>query len=193
MSWRGRSPPWRARQGSRCITAWMGGGEVREARDILFANNIPTYDTPEEAVRTYLYMYNYERNLEILHETPADVTVDSAPPMNTLKTFIRKALAEGRTVLTEEESKRFLTNYRIPTVRTYVAADVEQAAHIARTDGYPLAMKIISPDISYKSDAGGVMLGINSEEELRDEYVKMMGRVRAYCPKASIKGSRSRR
>jgi acetyltransferase len=177
-----------SRAGKPVLTAWLGGGEVREAREILFANNVPTYRTPEEAVRTYLYMHNYDRNLGILNETPADVTVDSAPPMNILKTFIRKALAEGRTVLTEEESKRFLINYRIPTVRTYVAVDVEQAAHVARTDGYPLVMKIISPDISYKSDAGGVMLGINSEEELRDGYVKMMRRVRAYCPKASVTG-----
>ena len=114
---------------------WMGGREAHEGREILFRNNIPTYDTPEEAVRTYLYMYNYERNLEILHETPADVPVDSAPPKNTLKAFVRKVLAEGRTVLTEEESKRFLADYRIPTVRTYVAADVEQAVHIARSRG----------------------------------------------------------
>jgi acetyltransferase len=174
--------------GKPVVTAWMGGGEVREAREILFANNVPTYRTPEEAVTTYLYMHNYDRNLGILHETPADVTVDSAPPMNTLKTFIRKALAEGRTVLTEEESKRFLTNYRIPTIRAHAAVDVEQAAHIARTEGYPLVMKIISPDISYKSDAGGVMLGINSEEELRDGYDKMMRGVRAYCPTASVIG-----
>ncbi len=177
-----------SRAGKPVLTAWMGGGEVRGAREILSANNVPTYRTPEEAVRTYLYMYNYDRNMGILHETPADVTVDSAPPLNVLKTFVRKALIEGRTVLTEEESKRFLNNYRIPSIRTRVASDVEQAAHIARTEGYPLVMKIISPDISHKSDAGGVVLGINSEEELRDEYVKMMDRVLAYRPEASIMG-----
>jgi acetyltransferase len=174
--------------GKPVLAAWMGGQEVREATEILLMNNIPTYRTPEEAVRTYLYMYRYERNLEILHETPTDVAVDSAPPMNTLKTFVRKALLEGRTILTEEESKRFLATYHIPTVKTQVAADVEQAASIARRQGYPLAMKIISPDISHKSDAGGVALGINSEEELRDEYAKMMRRVLAYSPNASILG-----
>ena len=120
------------------ITTWMGGRETHEGREILFRNNIPTYDTPETAVKTYLYMYNYERNLEILHETPADVPVDSAPPKNTLKALVRKILAEGRTVLTEEESKRFLINYRIPTTRTYVAASVDEAVSIARTEGYPL-------------------------------------------------------
>ena len=170
------------------ITTWMGGKETQEGREIFFRNSIPTYDTPEEAVKTYLYMYNYERNLEILHETPADVAVDSAPPNNTLKALVRKALAEGRTVLTEEESKRFLANYRIPTTRTFMATSVEQAVNVARTEGYPLVLKIVSPEISYKSDAGGVVLGISSEEELREEYAKMMSRVHAYCPECTVKG-----
>jgi acetyltransferase len=151
------------------ITTWMGGKEAQEGRDIFFRNNVPTYDTPEEAVKTYLYMYNYERNLEILYETPADVPVDSAPPNNTLKALVRKILAEGRTILTEEESKRFLANYRIPTIRTHMVSNVEDAITVARSEGYPLVLKIVSPEISYKSDAGGVVLGISSEEELRDE------------------------
>ncbi len=119
------------------ITTWMGGKEAREGREILFQNNVPSYETPEEAVRTYLYMYNYERNLEIVHETPADVPIDSAPPKNTLKALARKVLAEGRTVLTEEESKRFLVNYRIPTTRTQVAVTVNQAVAIAPDRGLP--------------------------------------------------------
>jgi acetyltransferase len=166
----------------------MGGGKVREGREILFANNIPTYDTPEKAVRTYLYMYNYKENLEILYETPAEVAVDSSPPKNTLKTFIRKILAEGRTVLTEEESKRFLAAYSIPTVRTRVAGDIDQAAQIAAGEGYPVVMKIVSPDINYKSDAGGVVLGISSEGELRQEYAKMLDRVRSYSPGSRVAG-----
>lgn len=170
------------------IATWMGGKDTRAGREILFRNNVPTYDTPEEAVRTYLYMYNYERNLEILHETPTDVPVDSSPPKNTLKAFVRKVLAEGRTVLTEEESKRFLVNYRIPVARTFVATTVGQAAAVARSEGYPVALKIVSPEISYKTDAGGVALGIRSEDELRDEYEKMMASVRAHCPDCTIKG-----
>jgi acetyltransferase len=170
------------------ITAWMGGRETQEGREILFAHDIPTYDTPEEAVKTYLYMYNYERNLEILHETPADMNVDSAPPKNTLKALVRKALSEGRTVLTEEESKRFLFNYRIPAVKSRVAGDPDQAVRAAKAGGYPAALKIVSPEISYKSDAGGVVLGIRSDEELRDEYAKMVHRVHAYCPECTITG-----
>ncbi len=170
------------------IATLMGSGQTHEGREILLRNNIPTYDTPEKAVKTYLYMYSYERNLGILHETPTDVPVDLAPPKHTLKALVRKILTEGRTVLTEEESKRFLAAYRIPTVKTYVAQSIEQAVKIGRSEGYPLVLKIISPDISYKSDAGGVALGIKSDEQLRDEYLKMMDRVHAYCPEWAIKG-----
>ncbi len=139
-------------------------------------------------MRTYLYMYRYEQNLEILHETPADIAIDSAPPKHTLKTFVRKALAAGRTVLTEEESRRFLANYRIPTVRSHFAHDVEQAVRVAGVHGYPCAMKIVSPDIRSRSDAGGVALGLIGEEQLRDEYARIMERVRAYCPGCAITG-----
>jgi acetyltransferase len=170
------------------IAAWMGGRETQEGIEILFAHDIPTYETPEEAVKTYLYMYNYERNLEILYETPADIAVDPAAPENALKALVQKALTQGRTVLTEEESKRFLFNYRIPAVRSRVAIDLNQAVRAAKVEGYPAALKIVSPDISYKSDAGGVVLGISSDEELRDEYAKMMHRVRAYCPECAITG-----
>jgi acetyltransferase len=170
------------------ITTWMGGKEAQVGRDILLRGNVPTYVTPEEAVRTYLYMYKYERNLEILHETPADVRVDASPPNNTLKALVRKVVAEGRTVLTEEESKRFLINYGIPTVKTHFVTSVEQAASMARRDGYPVALKVVSPEITYKSDAGGIALGISSEEELRDEFAKMMTRVEAYCPTCTVKG-----
>ena len=98
------------------ITAWMGGKAVQKGRDILFENNIPTYETPEDAVKTYLYMYQYERNLESLYETPAELPIDQAPPKNNLKALIRRAVKEGRTILNEEESKRFLINYGIPTI-----------------------------------------------------------------------------
>ncbi len=170
------------------VTTWMGGKEAQEGRQIFFENNIPTYDTPEEAVKTYLYMYSYQRNLELLYETPADVPIDEAPPKNNLKALIRRALASGRTVLTEEESKRFLSNYRIPTIKTHVATSIEQAVNLAKIEGFPVVLKINSPDILHKSDVGGVVLGISSEEELREEYAKMMARVKEHCPAITVTG-----
>jgi acetyltransferase len=170
------------------VTTWMGGKETQEARRIFFQNNIPTYDTPEEAVQTYLYMYNYGRNLEILYETPGDVPLDEAPPKNSLKTAVRKALSAGRTVLTDEESMKFLANYRIPTAKTATVRDVDQAVTAAHSVGFPVVLKIASEDIVDRSDMGGVEAGIASEEELREAYAKLLGRAEAYRPESRVTG-----
>ena len=170
------------------ITVWMGGKTVQEGREILLKNNIPTYETPEEAVKTYLYMVQYERNLKLLYETPAEVAVEQAPSKNHLRAMIRRVGKEGRIILTEEESKRFLVNYGIPTVQARLTQNVEGALSIAKYIGYPVVLKIVSPDITLKSDVGGVMTGINSDERLRLEYERLMKNVEESAPKARIIG-----
>jgi acetyltransferase len=170
------------------ITVWMGGKTVQEGREILLKNNIPTYETPEEAVKTYLYMVQYERNLELLYETPAEVAVEQAPSNNHLRAMIRRVGKEGRIILTEEESKRFLVNYGIPTIKARLTQDVEGALSIAKYVGYPVVLKVVSPDITLKSDVGGVLTGINSDERLRLEYERLMQNVEESAPKAKIIG-----
>jgi acetyltransferase len=174
--------------GKPILTVWMGGKRVQQAREIFSQNNVPTYETPEDAVKTYLYMYQYERNLGLLYETPAELSVDQAPPKNHLKALIRRVLKQGRTILNEEESKRFLVNYGIPTVNVRVTQNVEGAISIAKYVGYPIVLKILSPDITRKSDVGGVILGINSDERLRAEYDHLMRTVEENAPKAKIDG-----
>jgi acetyltransferase len=170
------------------ITAWMGGKAVQRGRDILFENNIPTYETPEGAVKTYLYMCQYERNLESLYETPAELPIDQAPPKNNLKALIRRAVKEGRIILNEEESKRFVINYGIPTISARMTSNVEGALSIAKFVGYPVVMKIVSPDITYKSDVGGVVMGVSSDERLSIEYDKLIKKVKENAPHAKIQG-----
>ena len=170
------------------ITVWMGGKTVQEGREILLKNNIPTYETPEEAVKTYLYMVQYERNLELLYETPAEVAVEEAPSNNHLRAMIRRVGKEGRIILTEEESKRFLVNYGIPTIKARLTQDVEGALSIAKYVGYPVVLKVVSPDISLKSDVGGVLTGINSDERLCLEYERLLRNVEENAPKAKIIG-----
>ncbi|MGD0229451.1 MAG: GNAT family N-acetyltransferase [Syntrophorhabdales bacterium] len=170
------------------IATFIGGKSVSGARDVLVHHNIPTYDMPEEAVRTYLYMYAYQRNLELLYETPLELAVDQAPPKNSLKALIRSICREGRTVLTEEESRRFLTSYRIPCTAVRVSQSGEEAAAVAWQLGYPVALKIVSPDIVRKRDAGGVVLGIQSEKDLHVRYREMMEQVGRRMPQARIRG-----
>lgn len=99
-------------------------------------SGVPTYETPEEAARTYVYMYNYERNLQLLHETPDELSVNEAPPKNHLKSIIRRVLREGKTVLTEEDAK-FLANYGIPFVETRIARSPEEAVAFAGRSAIP--------------------------------------------------------
>ena len=170
------------------IIVWMGGRKVDEAKKISIQNGIPTYETPEEAVKTYFYMYGYASNLKLLYETPADIPVDQAPPKSNLKALIRNAIREGRTILDEEESKRFLGNYGIPNTKPIVARSADEAVKIAVNIGYPVVLKIASPDISHKSDIRGVVIGISSEEKLRVEYEQLISRVKEKLPEARITG-----
>lgn len=170
------------------ITTWMGGKEVEEGRKILFQNYIPTYETPEDAVKAYLYLYDYVRSLELLYETPAELSVDQAPPKNNLKAFIRRAVKEGKIILDEEESKRFLVNYGIPTLPSQFAQNVESAIHIAKKIAYPVVLKIVIPDLTCKSEVRGIVIGINSDEQLKEEYEKLIQRVNESAPKLKIVG-----
>lgn len=170
------------------LTVWMGGEDVQEARKIFYRNDVPTYDTPEKAVKTYMYMYKYKRNLELLYETPQELPIDISPPKNHLKVLIRKALREGRRVLTQDESDRFLDVYRIPRAEGELAKNIGEALSIARSIGYPVVLKIISPDIVHKTDVGGVIADINSDEELKKAYIKLIDNVKQKAPNARIEG-----
>ncbi|MFZ7110161.1 MAG: GNAT family N-acetyltransferase [Desulfatiglandales bacterium] len=107
------------------VTAWMGGEHVRGAREMLTQNGIPSYGTPEKAVRAYANMYRYKRNRSLLYETPAELPVHEAPGKEHLKELVGRVMGEGRALLTEEESKQFLAGYGIPTAEQTVPSHVE--------------------------------------------------------------------
>lgn len=178
-----------AKNGGKYITtAWLGGKEVREGQELLIQSGIPAYQTAEDAVRTYLYMWNYEHNLQLLYETPAELRVDEGPPRNHLKALIRRVSSEGSLILTEEETRKFLVNYGIPAMKAQTAHSAKEAVEFARDIGYPVVIKIISPDIIFRPDVGGIVTGINSDGEMRDSYEKLLARVRHLQPGVAIRG-----
>jgi acetyltransferase len=170
------------------LAAWVGGSYVEGAKNVLLANNIPVYDTPEDAVRTYMHMYNYSRNLALLYETPSELGLEEAPAKNHLKAFIRRVAKEKRILLTEEESKNFLLNYGIRATLPTVADSAESALRAADDTGYPVVLKVVSPDITHKSDVGGVATAIRTREAALDAYHSIMRRVREAAPQAAIAG-----
>ena len=175
-------------QNKTILTSFMGYGAVQEANSILNANNIPTYTTPEQAIRTYMYMYNYQRNIGLLYETPEELPVDSAPPKRPIMALIRNAAFEGREILTEDEAKKILKYYNFPVVKTAAANTVEEAIAFSQDMGFPVVLKILSPQIIHKSDAGGVILNVNSPQEVREAFEVLIQRATAYNPNAQIIG-----
>ncbi len=166
------------------IVAWMGASSVQEGMEILKENHIPAYETPEEAIKTYLYMYRYKRNLEFLYETPAELPVDQSPPKNNLKAFIRRTMKEGRRILTEVDSKNFLRSYGIPITTPFIVNSVESAAARADSIGYPVVLKAVSPDILPKSEVGAA--AVHCAERLRPAYESLLEGVGQRLPDATI-------
>ncbi len=170
------------------LTVWMGEKGVADARRKFSENSIPTYPTPEEAVKTYMYMYRYRRNLDLLYETPEELPVDLMPPNSHLKLMVRRAIAEKRLLLSQADADKFLDAYNIQRLGGGFARSEEEALMVARRVGYPVVLKVVSQDIVHKSDVGGVVTNIGSTESLAHEYAKLMDRVKVLKPGAKIDG-----
>ncbi|CAO3372007.1 bifunctional acetate--CoA ligase family protein/GNAT family N-acetyltransferase [Azospirillum argentinense] len=170
------------------LTSWLGDNTAAEARKLFAANRVPTYDTPSHAVRAFLHLVEYRRNQELLMETPPSVPEDFQPDGITVRKIISRAIAEKRDWLSEYEAKRVLAAYGVPVVDTRRADTPEEAAHCAEMIGGPLALKILSPDITHKSDVGGVALHLTEPAEVKAEAEAMLARVREAVPDARIEG-----
>src|SRR5208283_5864231 len=134
-------------QNKTILTSFMGFDAVQEANNVFNANNIPTYSKPEQAIKTYMYMYNYQRNLELLYETPEELPVDASPPKRPIMAILRNVSLENREELTESEAQKVLKYYNFPVLKTVVAQNVDEAVTLAQEIGFPVALKILSPQI----------------------------------------------
>ena len=178
-----------ARGSSRNIlSCWLGGDAVAEARKIFSDAGLPTYGTPEEAVNAYLQIVQYRRNQNLLMQMPpsdcGNLPVDAAKAAE----IVREALAQGREILTEPEAKEVLSAYGIPVVSTRIARDIDAAVIAANAIGYPVAIKVLSPDITHKSDVGGVALDLESAEAVRAAAARMLKRIAQIRPEARLEG-----
>jgi acetyltransferase len=174
---------------SRLVSCWLGGDAVAQARRLFHDAGIPTYDTPEQAVRALAMLATYRCNQELLLEAPPACASAEPIKLKEVRKLIDKALAAGREMLTEPEAKALLAACGIATVPTRVVApNAEAAAQVARELGYPVVLKILSPQISHKSDVGGVVLDLVNARQVRSAANAMRQRVAAARPDATIKG-----
>lgn len=170
------------------LGCWLGGEGVEEARRIFSAAGIPTYGTPEEAVTAFMQIAQYRRNQDLLMQVPPAVAVNAGDGRAAAAAVVRSVLAAGRTIMTEPEAKAVLGAYGIPVVQTRTAADVDAAVEAARQIGFPVAVKILSPDITHKSDVGGVALDLDTGEAVRAAAGRMQRRLGELRPGARLEG-----
>ncbi|WP_374630408.1 bifunctional acetate--CoA ligase family protein/GNAT family N-acetyltransferase [Ferrovibrio sp.] len=170
------------------LTCWSGGPAVEAARQAFIAAKLPSYETPDAAVRAFSHMVDFQRNQVNLMQIPDEMPEDFTPDLAAARAVIEPAMQEGRTMLNEIEGKRLLSAYGIPTVRTELATSPEEAKTVARQIGFPVALKIFSPDISHKSDVGGVALNLEDEAAVQQAAETMQARVQRLRPNAHIIG-----
>src|SRR5690606_29818645 len=133
---------------------------VAAARDKLAQAGLPVFRLPEMAVEAFAYLAAFYRNQRLLLEAPPPLATREAPDLEAARRLVREALAAGRRVMGATESKELLAAFHIPVARSVNAASEDEAVAAAEREGYPVVMKIHSPDITHKSDVGGVRLGL---------------------------------
>ena len=171
--------------GKPLMAVFMGGGEVEEAVGYLKEHGVPCFDFPEKAVRTLSALYTYARYLKRPRERPTrfeDVDV------NRVREIIRGVREDGRVVLLPHEASEVVRAYRVEAPEMRVATSEAEAVDYAEELGYPVVLKIVSPDILHKTDIGGVVLNLSSAEEVRSAYRGIMARVSRHMPQARLYG-----
>jgi acetyltransferase len=175
-------------RGRNVITAWLGEHSARAARQLFADARIATYETPDSAVTGFLHRVHHRRNQELLMETPPARLESFEPDSNLARRLIATALAAGKSWLDPEETSAILAGYGLPLVANHFSEDPDQAASLAATVGFPVALKIRSPDITHKSDVGGVALNLGNPDRVRREAEAMIERIKAAHRAARLDG-----
>jgi acetyltransferase len=170
------------------LASWMGEKDVETGREVLEKGNIPAFRIPENAVNTFMSMYRYTQNIKALYETPSTVPHVFTPDTEKAHTLIQTVMDDKRYVLTEDEAKDLMDCYGIPVARHQLASSEREALQFCKEIGYPVAMKIASPDITHKTDIGGVILNIRSRAAAKDAFHEILEKAKEARPEADIQG-----
>lgn len=169
------------------IASFLGGADMKKARQIFNQAGIPTFDTPERAVRAFMDLYRFGKNLELLQQVPARLPKQMIFDRAAAERIVGAGMEAGG-VLTEPEAKSLLKAYGIPAAETVSAATEDEAVRAAGNLGYPVALKVLSRQILHKSDAGGVVLNLNGPEAVRQAFKRATVQAAAVHPEADVDG-----
>jgi len=166
------------------LASWIGGGLVAAGVEILNRGNVPSFATPEQAVRAFMSLVAYARNKSMLYETPREVPL--TPPLTDRTN--NAPVGPEPSLLSEADAKKLLDTYGIRTSAPQAAADAKSAIAVARAIGYPVVVKIDSPGITHKTDVGGVALNLHTDEAVAEAFDKVVASAKAKRPDATILG-----
>ncbi len=163
--------------GKPLIASFMGGDDVSAADGIMSRGGIPTFKFPDDAANVFNYMWKFGERLNTLEsdETTSAITESQKP-----SALIDQVRSEGRTILTEVESKQLLREHGIPTTETVAAKTPGEAIDAARRIGFPVVVKLLSKTITHKSDIGGVKLDLHNEDEVSAAFKQIHDTVVAH-------------
>lgn len=175
---------------SRTVLACFMGYDPAGGEALKILNNagVPTYATPDQAVSAFVQLARYRKNQELLMEMPASLPEAYAPNPEAARAVVERAFAEGRLTLTDPEAKEVLGYYGVLAVASHITEDIDDAVAAADALGYPVAVKIISPDIPQPFDVGGLVLDVPGPEAVREAVASATQRALDNRPGARIEG-----
>lgn len=170
------------------LSCWVGGHAVTPARKLFREAGIPTYDSPRLAVQAFMHLVNYRRSQTMLMEAPPSAPREFERATEIASRLVEARLSRDTDMMSEPEAKALLAAYGIPTVETRIVRSPKEAARHAAEIGFPVALKILSDDITHKSDVGGVVLHLGSEAAVEDAARHMLETVSQRLPQGRIDG-----
>jgi acetyltransferase len=173
------------------LSVWLGNGAAEPGRTVFREAGHPSFESPDDAINGFMQLVRHRRAQDQLMRTPPSLPEDLGLDPDRVNRILKEALKRGETVLGEAPSKEVLAAYGISTVPTRPAASPEEARAVATellASTKAVALKIRSPDISHKSDVGGVRLDLTTPEDCADAAEAMLNRVKRLKPEARLEG-----
>ncbi|MHB1221519.1 MAG: acetate--CoA ligase family protein [Gammaproteobacteria bacterium] len=174
--------------GKPILACWMGDKQVKSSWQLFAKSYVSCFQTPEEAVEAFSYIADYHHNKELLLQTPKAYLLTPRPNIADARKKVESALATSKKILTSIETKQILKDFYIPVNEIIEASTADSAVKAANKLGFPVVMKINSPDISHKKDAGGVMLNLNGNAEIKNAFERIISNAKQFMPDANILG-----
>lgn len=170
------------------MAAWLGGASMRNGIEIFTNAGIAVYTTPEQAIRAFMTLRHYSKNLEMLYETPKEIPVSFSYDRESMRKKYIEEIFPKADILSEENSKQIICDYGIPTTSPMLANNEDDAVKFAKDKGFPVVLKIQSPDIIHKTEVGGVALNVMNEEMVRATFRNFYESISKKYPDIKIEG-----